>query len=178
MASEPTNGGPLNATKAACIRTYGNQETAQVAAASLQARGIHSWIIADDCGGMMPIMAGGGVKLFVRSDDAEEAEDILNPQIQAEASRAENKRDIKSDVLVRDRPKFVIVAGIWAIYGTGLIMNIFVLIASLNGTIGGLWGLIYFWLSIGCGALCTYLLYRVIKNYRIHKKRAAEESDV
>ena len=175
MALESADNEPHNDVKTVTIRTFGSHDAADLAAASLQARGIHSWIIADDCGGMMPVMAGG-VKLFVCSDDTEEAKDILNSQIQATISKAENESVIKSDVLVRNRPKFVIVAGIWAIYGTGLIMNILVLIASLNGTIGGIQGLIYFWLSIICGSLCTYLLYRVIKNYKIHKKRAAEDT--
>jgi hypothetical protein len=81
---------------------------------------------------------------------------------------------VKSDEIVRDRPKFIIIVGIWTIYGIGLFMNILVVKAAVSGRIAGPWGLIYFWLSIGCGALCSYMLYRVVRNYIIHKRRSRD----
>ena len=79
--------------------------------------------------------------------------------------------------LIRDRPKFVIVAGIWLICGIGLTLNTMILFAVLTGSASGPLGLFYFMVSIACGGVCAYLLNRALKNYRIHKTRAADETN-
>jgi hypothetical protein len=84
----------------------------------------------------------------------------------------------QEEVLVPGRPKLVIVMGMWMIYGLGLIGNAAVLLAVLTGSISGVAAFFGFWVSIGGGALCIYLLRRVVKNYSIQKKRAAEEAHV
>jgi hypothetical protein len=101
--------------------------------------------------------------------------DFVSPNLEAANSRTENDRTIESDYLVRDRPKFIIVVGIWAIYGLGLFINILVLAVLRARPIGGIRGFAYFWFRIGCGVFCTYMLYRVIKNYRNHKTLAEIE---
>jgi len=95
----------------------------------------------------------------------------------ATVSTTEDKA-IEPEVLVPDRPKFVIVAGIWAIHGQGLVGNLVVLVAVLTGAIRGILALLCFWLSLGGGALCAYLLYRVVRNYNIQKTRAVNGSFV
>ena len=112
------------------------------------------------------------MRLAVLASDAEEAVAILESPLQTENLIAEGEREIKSDEPVSDLPKFIIVAGIWTIYGMGLIGNILVFAAVVSGRIRGIQGLIYFWLSLGCGAFCCYMLYRVIRNYIIHKRRS------
>lgn len=72
--------------------------------------------------------------------------------------------------LVRDRPKFVIVEGIWLTYGSGLILNLMVLSAVLTGAVSDPAAPFYLALSTACGGLCAYLLNRVVKNYRVHRK--------
>jgi hypothetical protein len=176
---DATNSEPVgdNELKAVNIRSYGIHESAQIAAAFLQSQGIHNWISVDDCGGMMPMIGGGGAKLFVYSKDVEEAENILSSQQQPKTPNNQKESVIKTEEIVHDRPKFIIVAGVGVIYGTGLILNIRLLILSLNGTFVGIRGFIYFWLSIGCGALCAYLLYRAVKNYQIQRRRMEKEKD-
>jgi hypothetical protein len=90
--------------------------------------------------------------------------------------RAAEDEVLNEEGLVRDRPKFVIVAGIWMIFGAGLVANILHICEFLTGTISGIFGFFYFCLSIGYGALCVYMLHRVVKNYKIHKQRAKNES--
>ena len=119
------------------IRVFGSHEAAALAATRLESYGIECWINADDCGGMMPILAGSGLKLVVCSGDAEAATAILDSQLSAANPASEHTADIEPDELVRDRPKLVIVLGIWMIYGAGLIGNILVLKAALSGAIAG-----------------------------------------
>lgn len=81
MASDATNGGPHDAVKTVTIRTFGSHETAELAAANLEAHGIACWVNADDCGGMYPnLTTAGGVRLLVRASDAEAAIALLNTQ--------------------------------------------------------------------------------------------------
>jgi hypothetical protein len=96
--------------------------------------------------------------------------DFVTSDSQAVTSRTEKKRVVESDDLVRDRPKFIIVVGIWTIYGLGLVMSILVLSALHSRATGGIFGFAYFGRTIAGGAICTYMLYRVVKNYMIHKK--------
>ena len=92
--------------------------------------------------------------------------------------RVEETAVPEEEVLVRDRPKLIIVVAIWLMYVPGLAANILVLILVLRGAIRGILGVFSFLVSIGGGALCVYLLRRVVKNYNIQKKRALDESVV
>ena len=85
---------------------------------------------------------------------------------------------LEEEVLPRDRPKAVIVAGTWLIYGSGLIVNLLVLLLAMSGRFEALVGVFWFFGSLAGAGLCTYLLYRSLKNYNIQKRREAEESSV
>src|SRR5689334_13146550 len=84
---------------------------------------------------------------------------------------------VSEEVLPRDRPKMVIVAGTWLIYGSGLIVNLLVLSLAMSGRFEALAGVFWFFGSLAGAGLCTYLLYRSLKNYSIHKRRAQEEAE-
>jgi hypothetical protein len=82
MASDSGNGGLHNEVKTMTIRTYSSHEAAQLAASNLEAHGIKCWVNADDCGGMYPnLTAAGGVRLSVRTADAEAAITLLNAEV-------------------------------------------------------------------------------------------------
>ncbi len=60
------------------IRTFGNEFEANLAKSALDAFGIPAMLSHDDCGGQRPHLAiGGGIRLLVRSGDAEEAQEVL-----------------------------------------------------------------------------------------------------
>lgn len=153
----------INFDELVSLGTYRNYESAHIAAALLDSHGFHCRLNADDCGGMMPIL-GSGVKLFVRATEIEEAKRLLSSQEPPPGAKDD-------ELIVHDLPKPVIVAGIWLLYGTGLISNISVCIFCLSGKLIGIQGLVFFWLSIALGSLCVYLMYQVVKNYQIQKQR-------
>jgi len=160
FATEPA---AINFDELVSLGTYRNYESAHIAAALLESHGFHCCLNADDCGGMMPLF-GSGVKLFVRATEIEEAQRILHSQEPA-------PRPKDDELIVPDLPKPVIVAGIWVLYGTGLILNIWDGIFCLSGGFVGVQGLVYFWLSMALGSLCVYVMYRSFKNYQIQKQR-------
>jgi hypothetical protein len=81
MASESDNDGLHDEVKTVTIRTFASHDTAQLAAANLEAHGIQCWINSDDGGRVMPYLtAPGGVRLLVRESDAEAAIALLNAQ--------------------------------------------------------------------------------------------------
>jgi hypothetical protein len=60
------------------IRTLANEVEANLAKSRLQAAGIDSILTRDDCGGMRPSLTWvQGIKLVVRSGDAERAAAVL-----------------------------------------------------------------------------------------------------
>jgi hypothetical protein len=60
------------------VGSFLNHIEAELAQGALEAGGIESIISADDVGGMRPHLSlTGGVRLFVRADDAEKAGAIL-----------------------------------------------------------------------------------------------------
>ena len=61
------------------VGTYLNRMDAEVARGALEAVGIDSMIAADDAGGVRPSLWMTGVKLIVRREDAERANQTLNP---------------------------------------------------------------------------------------------------
>jgi hypothetical protein len=68
----------------ATIRTFTSESEANIAKGALEAFGIDCMISRDDCGGQRPhLTIGEGIRLIIRSDDAERAEQVL-------ASEAEN----------------------------------------------------------------------------------------
>jgi len=83
MASESGKGGLQGEGNPATIRIFGSHDSAELAAANLEAHGIKCWIKADDCGGMYPNLAavGGGVRLLVRASDADAAITLLDTEI-------------------------------------------------------------------------------------------------
>lgn len=83
MPLDPENGGQDGSasTERVLLRTFSSRSAAELAAASLDAHGIESWITADDGGGLLPHLAlAGGVKLWVLSTDAAAAAALLGAQ--------------------------------------------------------------------------------------------------
>jgi hypothetical protein len=68
----------------ATIRIFTSESEAKIAKGALEAFGIDCMISRDDCGGQRPhLTMGDGIRLIIRCDDAERAEQVL-------ASEAEN----------------------------------------------------------------------------------------
>ena len=60
------------------IRTFANEAEAKIAKSALEAFDIECLLTSDDCGGQRPSLTfSEGIKLFVRSEDTEKAEDVL-----------------------------------------------------------------------------------------------------
>jgi len=60
------------------IRTFVSEPEADIAKAALEAFGIDCMISRDDCGGQRAhLTMGAGIRLMVRSDDTERAEEVL-----------------------------------------------------------------------------------------------------
>jgi hypothetical protein len=170
MEASPQNSSD-DGLKSICIRVFNNQPAAEIAAANLESNGMACWTSADDCGGMMPIMGGGGVRLYVRADDVAAACAILG------LVGTENMKTMPTDGLTRDYPKFIIVAGIWLICGLGLFVVGVRFGLLYYSKIDGVGRFVSFWLLAVSCAVCVYMLYRSLKNYYIQKKRATDEAD-
>jgi hypothetical protein len=93
MASEPSDDDFHDEVKTVTIRTFSSHDAANIARSNLEAHGIACWANADDCGGMYPnLTAPGGVRLSVRTSDAEAAIALLDAQASiAEISELEAK---------------------------------------------------------------------------------------
>lgn len=78
----------MSDTDLTVIRTYINNFEAQLAKSALEAAGIESAIRSDDCGGMRPHMQMAGVELVVRTENAIEANAILEADQDAPDSNA------------------------------------------------------------------------------------------
>ena len=61
------------------VGTFLTHIDADLAKSALEAAGIESLIVSDDCGGVRPHLWLGGVKVVVRDEDAQRALEILNP---------------------------------------------------------------------------------------------------
>jgi len=59
------------------VGTFSNRIHAEIAQGALRSAGIHSLISADDAGGIRPDLGRRGVRLMVRSEDAEEAATLI-----------------------------------------------------------------------------------------------------
>ena len=74
------NGPRMDLTSLVVVGTFVNFFDAEIAKSALDAAGIDAIIRADDAGGMRPHLWMSGVQLLVRSDDADEALDLLTPE--------------------------------------------------------------------------------------------------
>jgi len=61
------------------VGTFLTHIDADLARSALEAAGIESMIVSDDCGGVRPHLWMAGVELRVRDEDAQRALEILNP---------------------------------------------------------------------------------------------------
>src|SRR3990172_2008317 len=81
MDSDPANVGSGNSAQSPDVvelKVFSNLNSAELAKANLEARGIECWLTADDCGGMLAAMdTVRGVKLLVRSSDGAAAKELL-----------------------------------------------------------------------------------------------------
>ncbi len=60
------------------LRTFNSEAEANIAKSALDAFGIHSMIARDDCGGQRPALTlVRGLRLIVRPEDRERAEEVL-----------------------------------------------------------------------------------------------------
>lgn len=84
MDTDPVNPGPKDPASSGErveLRSFSEATAAEIAKASLLARGIECWLTADDCGGMYAAMdAVQGVKLFVRRSDRDAALALLKEE--------------------------------------------------------------------------------------------------
>jgi hypothetical protein len=62
------------------IRTFASESEANIAKSALDAFGIDNMIGSDDCGGQRPSLTfAEGIRLLVRSADADSARQVLSP---------------------------------------------------------------------------------------------------
>ena len=62
-------------------KSYLNETTARMDLVRLEALGVEAWLQTDNCDGMYPQLdLMYGVKLLVKSEDADQARDLLSPQ--------------------------------------------------------------------------------------------------
>jgi hypothetical protein len=61
------------------VGSFLNKIDAEMAQSALQAADIKSLVSADDAGGVRPTLWMGGVRLLVRAEDAERANEIIGP---------------------------------------------------------------------------------------------------
>jgi hypothetical protein len=66
-------------SKLVVFRDFLNKAEAELAQGALEAQGVDAIVQADDAGGEEPGLWMGGVKLLVREQDRERAEEILGP---------------------------------------------------------------------------------------------------
>lgn len=60
------------------LRRFSNMAQAEMARIALEASGIVCFLSQDDCGGMEPyLQSSNGVRLMIRRDDQERANDVL-----------------------------------------------------------------------------------------------------
>ncbi|MBI5773651.1 MAG: hypothetical protein HZA89_07910 [Verrucomicrobia bacterium] len=79
MEADFVKGDQSNPRSGVEVKSFGDPNSAALAKANLEARGIECWLTADDCGGMLAAMdAVQGVKLFVRSSDKSAATALLD----------------------------------------------------------------------------------------------------
>jgi hypothetical protein len=105
MAQE-VPGGSRDSMEAETIHVFTNHETANLAAANLQAHGIHCWINSDDGGGIMPNLSGpGGVRLLVRPSDRDTAIALISGEESVEEVPSQDEMESASPSLPSAPPR-------------------------------------------------------------------------
>jgi hypothetical protein len=109
--------------EAVLVKTFHSSPDAEMAAGILRANGIAVWLLADDCGGMYPFLdAAEGIRLFVRSVDADAAKTLLaaTPQSAEESALLAPTRQIAPSRTKLSFPQIAagMIAGIllWLLY--------------------------------------------------------------
>lgn len=75
---------------AVVIRTFNNEIEAEMAMSALEAAGIESVMLRDDCGGVQPAMGlTAGVRVEVSDDDADAAIEVLDAPAEDMAETAD-----------------------------------------------------------------------------------------
>ena len=109
MDSEPSKNGPGNPplpTGVVELRTFSDPDSAEVARASLEARGIECWLTADDCGGMYAAMdAVQGVKLRVHLADLAAAKALLASETSSPGTPTHSERSSNAPASARTSPR-------------------------------------------------------------------------
>ncbi|MEW6532753.1 MAG: DUF2007 domain-containing protein [Thermodesulfobacteriota bacterium] len=104
------------------LRTYSSDVTASIAAARLGSEGIEAHIQKDDCGGAYPsLQMVGGVRIFVRPEDRERANEILE-KIEAEDSKVIEQEEEPPEAPARTKKNPFVVIGAFLL---GLVIGYF-----------------------------------------------------
>jgi hypothetical protein len=86
----------MDCDKDVVLMTFADEATANVAASRLRSEGIEAHIQKDDCGGAYPsLQASGGVHLFVRPEDLEDAKKLLNEAEVEDLEEIDNQQGLK-----------------------------------------------------------------------------------
>jgi hypothetical protein len=81
----------LERESAVVIATFPNRTLASLAASLLEVEGIEAFILADDAGGLYPMLQFlRGVKLLVAPEDEERAKEILAAEVMEHPELPEN----------------------------------------------------------------------------------------
>ena len=152
---------------------FNDRFSAEFAASFLEASDIVCWINAGDVAGLMPVMSVGGVRLYAGSNHAEAAQVLLAAFLPVQSTQLVRGFQLFGDPPC-DRPKFIIVIGIWIIFGLALVGQVRTLYFVSLFLREGLWKFIVFWLAIICPAISIYMLLGSVRNYLIQRQRAAE----
>jgi hypothetical protein len=157
----------MNLDEAVVLRTYANEAFASIADSRLGLEGIETHVQKDDCGGAYPsLQMSGGVRLYVKAEDREIAEKILN-EMESEGSvkfehdaEQEDLKTIKSSLkpfelsAMKDLPSqqldelktaiftYVVIAPLIAALFADKIDNIFLVCLLFVGLVGS--ALVYF----------------------------------
>ncbi len=78
----------------AVIHTFSSQIEAEMAQSALEAAGITSVIVGDDCGGVQPAMGlTGGIRIEVNDEDVAAATDVLDAPAQPSSEEIQGLPD-------------------------------------------------------------------------------------
>jgi hypothetical protein len=92
----------MDLNEAVVIRTYGSEALAGIAESRLRFEGIEAHIKKDDCGGAYPsLQICRGVRLLVKAEDREDAENILHKM---EAAKVERELESKKQEETNSEP--------------------------------------------------------------------------
>ncbi len=118
----------MNLDDAVLLRTYSNEAEAGLVASGLESEGIKTYIRKDDCGGAYPaLQMSGGVKLLIRPEDMERAEEILREMETEDSTGVEQDDDEQEgdeqevgkeeSEAEESRPRFMLRGGLYFLLG-------------------------------------------------------------